>query len=304
MNKLEFTSHWWLPDDPQKKLCGNLVYIPNEGAILTLIGSFRDNENYILKIFNRDFKENEIILGLDEEGNEITLLQCIEKPHGLSWAKNGQQIIRQPFSVGYIFKGHHFTKVEDIKFNIISVNYSYLEEWINNYISPLLLTNKKDEEDYKFRLDLKKSESITLFENEEYKIFTDFDFEHPIASLRNFIIKQKAFLNFKYLKEEKSWNELIDIINYIQDFLTISTMETVYPLHLRGKTKSCTLTYRDKTLIQPDIEIIICNSKIPTSFEDIKSYNMLFSLNDVIDKINSILPTWFENSSAISFNIF
>lgn len=82
----------------------------------------------------------------------------------------------------------------------------------------------------------------------------------------------------------------------MQDFLTISTMETVYPLHLRGRTESCTLTFKDKT-IQPDIDIIICNSKIPTSFEDIKSYNMLFSLDDIIDKIDIILPTWFENSS-------
>lgn len=302
MEELEFTGHWWLPNNPDKTICGNLVYIPNKGANLTLIGSFRDDNDYFkLMAQELSFKCYEIILGLDEEGNEITLLNCTEKPHGFRFNK-GRVIINQPFSIEYIFKGHHFRRIEDITFNTVFINYSYLDEWVNKQISPKLLINKEDKTNYKFPLDIKKPESITLVKNDYYEIFVDYDFSHPLSALKEFIIKQKAYLVYKYLKNERPWYDFVEIINSMQDFFTIATIETVYPLNIHGRTENyISITSDGKKTIQPEIDIIICYSKIPTSFEDIKSYDMLFSYNDVSDKIKIIIPSWLEKYQDSKF---
>lgn len=300
-------------------MSGNLVYKPNEGATLTLIGSFRGEEDYI-PVQNLKLVQHGIILGTGEDGSRITLFQCDEKPHGIRWNK-GEIIVRQAFRVNYIFKGHHFKKVDDIKFNTMSVSYSYLEEWIDKPLDTSMekmedreidiikkfnfkdngLQKATNEPEFNLVLNLEKPEIVPLVNEKEYKIFIDFSMSYPFSALRKFIAKIEAFILIEYKNEEKSWNEFYNKIRFIQDFLTIATMETVYPLKIHGRTDNYTSMIDEENEIQPNIDIIICYSKIPTSFEEPIKYNMLFSLEDIIDKINYILPRWLNKSEESQF---
>jgi len=64
MDKFEYKGRWWLPDKPEKRISGTLRFTPNEGAILELIGSFKDTKD-INKML-----EPEIILGISSNGKK------------------------------------------------------------------------------------------------------------------------------------------------------------------------------------------------------------------------------------------
>ena len=73
MDKFEYEGIWWLPDEPEKQVSGTLRFTPNEGAILDLIGSFKDIKEI-----------NKIILGISSNGKNITLHKCFETKSNVS----------------------------------------------------------------------------------------------------------------------------------------------------------------------------------------------------------------------------
>ena len=78
IKEFEYKGIWWLPDNPEKRISGTLRFTPNEGAILDLIGSFKDIKN-----INKTL-EPEIVLGISSNGKNITLYKCIEKKLSIS----------------------------------------------------------------------------------------------------------------------------------------------------------------------------------------------------------------------------
>ncbi len=107
MEELEYNGVWWLPDEPEKRFYGILKFTPSEGAILDLMGSFRDIKDDILK-----HKEYEIILGISSDGKYITLYKCFEIRSTISLPGITSSSIYGEF----VFVGFHFYKPEDIKF--------------------------------------------------------------------------------------------------------------------------------------------------------------------------------------------
>ncbi len=42
IEEFEYKGKWWLPDKPEKQISGTLRFNPTDGAVLELIGSFKD----------------------------------------------------------------------------------------------------------------------------------------------------------------------------------------------------------------------------------------------------------------------
>ena len=114
MDKFEYEGIWWLPDKPEKQVSGTLRFTPNEGAILDLIGSFKDTKE-INKML-----ELEIILGISSNGKNITLHKCFETKSNVSVPG----LLTSSFYANEVFVGAHFQKSEDIKFRELSIRYS------------------------------------------------------------------------------------------------------------------------------------------------------------------------------------
>ena len=118
--KFEFKGIWWLPDKPEEQISGTLRFVAAEGAVLELIGSFKD-----LQDMNK-ILEPEIILGISSNGKNITLYKCFETKSTISFP--GFQT--SSFYGNVVFVGVHFQKAEEIKFNNLSIHYLHLDEWI------------------------------------------------------------------------------------------------------------------------------------------------------------------------------
>jgi len=75
----EYKGIWWLSSRPEKQISGTLKFTPDKGAVLDLIGSFKNitDMNKML--------EPEIIIGVSSNGKNITLYECFETNSNLSF---------------------------------------------------------------------------------------------------------------------------------------------------------------------------------------------------------------------------
>lgn len=123
----ECEGEWWLPSNPTKKLYGKLTFSKETWPKLELNGVLE--EYSVLTVF--DFSINampfkhEIILGLSKKGENVTAVNCQGYPSLLNGFDSST------FTVSKIFVGLHFEKEEDIKFNSLTISFSFLDQWVN-----------------------------------------------------------------------------------------------------------------------------------------------------------------------------
>jgi len=118
----EHKGHWWLPENPDRRVSGTLTYKSGEDITLELLGSLREPDN---RREEQDFNP-EIILGISSEGRPVTLFQTYEIGRG--WSSTG--VSSQTIVVDYLFLEEHFTTSKEMRFSSAYVTYTYLEEWL------------------------------------------------------------------------------------------------------------------------------------------------------------------------------
>ena len=76
---MEWTGHFWLPDEPDKRVPGVLVWTPTEGLVLSLIGGFEDriieHPSPGVSALKGRIRHWPVVHGL-AENKIITLLDC------------------------------------------------------------------------------------------------------------------------------------------------------------------------------------------------------------------------------------
>ena len=66
----EYKGQWWLPNEPAKAVSGTLKYTHNDGAVLELMGSFKDSREMY------KMARPVVILGTSSNGKDISLHGC------------------------------------------------------------------------------------------------------------------------------------------------------------------------------------------------------------------------------------
>ena len=272
--------YWWLPNNENPKVPGILKVYPNS-IILELFGSFKTIKDFGLKNY-------EIILGQDIDGNDITLFQTNEISDFEPFFKGTN------LSVRYVFVGKHFKQKGDIIFSSVSINYTYLEDWLSQ--KPLL-DKVKYKEGYKLENYLI---SYTPPENYEVKIKSinsilqiTYIWEKVNATIRNvnfqysskFILTSEQPKNFSWYKKH---------INILKKILILVIG---YPIEKKG--------YKAYGNEKFDEEIIIYerSSLKPKIRDNIQSDYMLFSFPQLESEFEYIVNTWFDLSSKFE-NVF
>jgi len=267
MDKFEYEGIWWLPDKPEKQVSGTLRFTPNEGAILDLIGSFKDTKE-INKML-----ELEIILGISSNGKNITLHKCFETKSNVSVPR----LLTSSFYANEVFVGAHFQKSEDIKFRELSICYSYLDEWVNISGFNIQYPDKRE-----VVIKYKQPEPIQASIGEDCKMFIDFQ---VTIVQKEASIKQRTYIRIEP-SVEKSLEEYWNIMRDIQNFLSLGVTEPVYPLTITGITEAnnspVEIYYHS-----PEI------SKVP------KTLCMLFTFKDISDRFEILLKNWFEKADTL-----
>lgn len=269
IEEFEYMGLWWLPETPEKQICGTLRFTPIEGAVLELMDSFID-----AKTKDR-IVSPEAIIGHSSYGKDITLYQCRLKSY------SGFQ---ESFRADVVFIGAHFQKSEDIKFKSIDVHYSHLDEWTN--ISGFI--DIQYPRDGEVVIKYKRPEPIRVSINDDCEISIIIQPEeypsHHIVQ-KEVTIKQKTYIKIK-TSGEKSFEEYEEIMYQIQNFLSLGVWrEPVYPLTIRGITEA-----------NKEVEISYELIDIPKVAKTILPMDMLFTFGDIFDRFDVFLRNWFKQA--------
>jgi hypothetical protein len=285
IEEFEYKGIWWLPNKHKEQISGTLSFTPYEGAILDLIGSFKD-----IKDMNK-MLEPKIILGISSNGKNITLHKCFETKSNLSVPG----LLTSSFYANVVFVGTHFQKNDDIKFKKLSIHYSYLDDWVN--ISGFDLQHFSDKKEVVIKYKL--PESIQASIGEDYKIFIDIRATGPTHSIvqKEASIKQRTYIRIEP-SEEKSFDEYLNIMYHIQNFLSLGIMESVHPVAIAGITEANKEMIKDRAYHSP-VEISYRLSEIPKAPKTLLPSNMLFTFKDISDRFEVFLRNWFEKAGLL-----
>jgi hypothetical protein len=125
----ELKGHWWLPETPNRKIPGVLVYSPGE-IQLELLGVLRD-ENAFNSLAADILQADEpapFIYGNVGRGGYCTLKDCLRDD--LNIPINSPDLATSTWVADNLFVGVHFATDADIRFLSWALEFSQLEDWL------------------------------------------------------------------------------------------------------------------------------------------------------------------------------
>ena len=125
----EYKGFFWLPETPDVEIPGALRYTPDDGVRLELQGVLHAPADD--SFHPPSFKDAPLILGVTTQGKEVSLLDCIQVKGniGTGWKYWGTP--ETAYRVTRAFLDVHFPSIKAVEFEGIMVNYTYLDEWID-----------------------------------------------------------------------------------------------------------------------------------------------------------------------------
>ena len=291
LGEITHIGKWWSPDNPSENIYGILKF-KHDHIRLELSGVF--TKKYISQRLRL-----ETMHGLTNEGQKITLYQVSELYFSArlpteSESKNnfGESV----FSCKYIFVGRHFNHAEDIIFNHLGMNFTYLDKWIDNKL------------EYKWDGDVHniKTKSIDYELNLESICSTLQILSRPmnLGDYRTDIrILYRSGMLIKPC-EAKNWKWFHEIINNLKNLLTLLIGYPVYPTHLSAEP----IDGSNFDII----EIYYCQPN-PLIIEDFQPWHigiafpdMLKYANRNVQKIAEVINNWFDKIEIIGpvFDLF
>ena len=284
IEEFEYKGEWWLPDNPDRRISGTLKFTPNGGAVLDLIGSFKDFGD-ITKT-----EEPDIILGISAN-REITLYKCFQTKSTLSSSGFYTSVL----CVNVVFIGAYFQKSEDIKFKNLSIHYAYLDEWVNISGFNIPFSVKKE---ILIKYKLPKPIQVTVSDGLKISVYIRAIFPGISIVQKEACIKQKAYIEIEPSKE-KSFKEYLKIIYCIQNFLSLAVIEPVYPLIIEGKTEINKVVIEKGKIHYPPVSIFYQLPTIPDVSKKLMPNDMLFTFGDISKQFKFFLTNWVKNTERL-----
>jgi len=277
-SSLTFKGIWWLPGNDEK-VYGTLEITRGDETYLNLMGSFRNERD--------KEKHSDIILGLSSDGKKITLYRCIERYHSNSM--HGFETSIYHIQVSFI--GEHFSGPEDILFEKVKIRFPYLDEWINHNF----YTGEFNESN-EFILKYNMPPVMKFLVKNEFNLSIEFDIIRPqwFKMIREPYMKHMSFviLNFSFAK---SFNEIIEIINHIQYFLSFAINRPITPIVLQGIVAK----KEGEESIKELITVFNETKNIPIKIENILHFDMFFLFDEVSINFEEILNNWIEKGEIL-----
>lgn len=302
----EYKGIWWLPEKEDAQFTGTLQYIPSKSAILELMDYPTDissilkteiqegGESAIIDVTFKSISRPQIILGRSSDGKEITLYDI----YNIEPTISSSRILITKLYIRTVFVDAHFKKVEEIKFNSISVCFTHLDDWVNISVFEFpKRTNGEIVHKYKILND------IVAKVNEELKICIEFHVKEFMEFMKEVYLRQQVSIRIEPIME-KQFDYYRNIIEDVERFLSFGISIPVYHIAVYGQTEAAKMVIRDKD--HKEDKIIYHNVMIFDSFwrisNDIKRFwgnDMLFSYYDISQQFESILQKWFALTEVL-----
>lgn len=304
MEKFETRGVWWLPQQPENQVAGFLKFDPVDGAVLEVIGD--GIEQTIIELNSTPIIEGsnirgiiglsskiDLICGFTKEGDAVSLCNC-HKAH-LTWSTGYSGYT---YKVSIVFWGNLFEKSEDIIFDSMSVNYSYLVDWIAS--SGLDGKAKQDnfgrilEFDTAYRRPAPYRVKI-----DNFSLVVHFELQLPTFERNEIHAVQKAYIEIipdqplHYSDFQKT------ILRPLRDFICLGIGRALTIISLRGENKDHLLELPNGEVRKRDTVIFFSSDGAQNPITKIENFDMLFTFMQIKDHIGQYLAIWFSKKEAL-----
>src|SRR5690625_2157192 len=119
LEEFEVQGYWWLPEDRENELSGNLYYEEGE-FYLEILVSFSTRFSNI--------SEYDYIHGFTVKGEKVTLIRGM----GLNNTLNAPGISTEKLLISRFIIGEHLSEVSQVKFQSVNIVMTHLTNWFNS----------------------------------------------------------------------------------------------------------------------------------------------------------------------------
>jgi len=282
---------FWLPEDPDNKLPGNLVISETGEIRVEVIGLFSDAITALKSQIGGFASETDRILGMVEEGGRVTLKDCLYQPRRLSLAGglSGSTIIAQ-----LAFIGAHFDVQEELTFPEFRFSVDGLEEWL--FISGIEweqdFENRRGSIDYRLPDEI----SISLPNGVDLEINFSLDFPQVSFPVTEVGVTQAARVHLTS-EEPKSMEFGLSLARQLSNFLFLAFDQ---PVSFRS-VEVLSGSGLENEQSTPPHPVKVHGKFLPLAEREssIKWHDILFRYSEVEDCLEELLGAWLQNYAAL-----
>lgn len=215
MQVKQYSGMWWLSENPEKKIHGNLIHHVGHLPILSLEGAFIEKKE------EGEFYET--ILGL-VDSKKITLIDCVRL--NFSDVNAGAiNYFRSKYNVTLLLIGKYFPKKSEIEFKYVNVKFSNIKEWLTHSLFSVSHLEENDSETiWQINKPLEKQIQLDQF---TIKITGVIESSHSFfldTFPRDVLISIHA--------QKMSLQKVIEIINSLRNFFEVLIGQNVLIRHI------------------------------------------------------------------------
>lgn len=223
-------------------------------------------------------EQQQILSGVFNGIGEVTLVGCY---HYKSESGYGGNFFKM--KAMHLFLGIHVTKVDELLFSRVSVDFPILWKWLNIRIIKY---------DIEYKITYNYPDDIVLYENGNYKISITFSLTHRNNYSEGiFNLKEAALVKIESVRDKLSLWELLEIIKQVKKFILLLTNSI--PISESITFFSHDFFYNDSDEESPKLKPIQYYSELPEVNQSFWNPDIRFSL--IKDKIQTIFNVWMTN---------
>ena len=273
MEAFTIKGHWWLPGNADRKVAGEFSFDPSGGSMLEL----SDVLKFVEVIYLGTFTDTEpIILGEDDEGQSITLVNCSEEPPHIDLSDSSLPVGVLAYRPRYIILGCHIDREEDFVFSQLSVDYYGLQVWADprrraGFISPVFNSAEK------FSVD------VILIPAGEFSVRIRRNFpQERLLAVES--VNQYALIDF--LSDDPiEFEEFLEQIFCFQAFLGLAMHTSTWPVLVKAPHPED--ASRQITIHYVPVTDYLKKDGLTSSF-------MYFTMEDALPYLEQGMSQWFE----------
>ncbi len=243
-DRVELQGKWWIPEQPEHKVNGELVGSDAEGFRLTISESFNPNESTQTYLSGAGEDRFPIIHGHTPAG-AVALCHVFRTRSKAT----SSGLFKFEFYARTFVKGVLLTSNDDLHFQTLRCKFSVLCEWVDakgfdlNYEKGLR----------KATIKLKLPDRAKVYEGDGFVIYLEYALSGPESRIgqNNLTVEWEPQFVFESTTQELPWESSAQpnhssVIYAIGQFLAVATLSPVYPFDIVGYSKQFEEGFLDK----------------------------------------------------------
>lgn len=280
LNETTLKGQWWLPDQPDGALPGEITYGPMSGASLNVHGFFfKDTDN---EARHRPF----LLWGETIKGRAITLFDCHAN---VEWNMPGGRAATITTYFGVL--GGHFRSADELKFKTMEARFTNLYDWAQ-ITGKTVNLGTGDE----FTVDYRQPEPIPLGQHNGITIELRFPYGYSQPS-GEFHLTEGALVALE-VDALTPYRALYGLLREVRHFVALGVGRAVYCTSVEAYSDEVEYELQG-TPIYKKFGIILKLPKAPDDRRDPYPHEMLFALADLKPSPETILNSFFAKREKL-----